>query len=380
MIREGKVLLNIEIPEMVSSDMPVFYNPAMVVNRDISLLIVNAMGGENLVVCDPMGASGVRVMRFLLEVPTVSKAIYNDINQRAVENFKENLRLNQIDQSKVEIHSEDASLLMRHLRNCDYVDVDPYGSPIPFLDSAIFPVKRGGILSVTATDTSVLSGTYPNTCMRRYASKPLLECEFYHEVGIRILIKRIVEEGAKHDYAFRPIFSYSYKHHFKVFFMKEIGAKRTDQIVKNIGYLVYCDRCLYREGLFLENLKRTCPFCGNRLLTAGPLWIGELWDREFLQKVWSLRGSIELSQETVKILKAINEEGYINSVGFYTLSALAEVFKIPNLPPKGRILELFEGKQTHFTPQGFRTSISHEEFLRRVQSVLLRNSRVNTQA
>jgi len=46
MIREGKVLLNIEIPEMVSSDMPVFYNPAMVVNRDISLLIVNAMVGK----------------------------------------------------------------------------------------------------------------------------------------------------------------------------------------------------------------------------------------------------------------------------------------------------------------------------------------------
>jgi tRNA (guanine26-N2/guanine27-N2)-dimethyltransferase len=40
MIREGKVLLKVEVPKVVSSEMPVFYNPAMVVNRDISLLIV----------------------------------------------------------------------------------------------------------------------------------------------------------------------------------------------------------------------------------------------------------------------------------------------------------------------------------------------------
>ncbi|WP_448584249.1 tRNA (guanine(10)-N(2))-dimethyltransferase [Thermocrinis sp.] len=380
MIREGKAIISVETPEVVSSDMPVFYNPVMVVNRDISLLIVNAMEGKDLVVCDPMGASGVRALRFLLEVPGVSKVIYNDINQKAVENFKENLRLNQVDQSRVEIYSEDATLLLRRLRNCDYVDIDPYGSPIPFLDSAIFPVKRGGILSVTATDTSVLSGTYPNTCIRRYASKPLLECEFYHEVGIRILIKKVVEEGAKHDYAFRPIFSYSYKHHFKVFLVKDIGAKRADQVVKNIGYLIYCDRCLYRESVSLDDIKSSCPFCGNRLLVAGPLWIGELWDEEFLQKVWFLRGNVELSQDTVKVLRTIKEECQIKSVGFYTLSALAKAFKIPNLPPKHKILRLFEARQTHFTPEGFRTSINHQELLRRVKDVLLRNSGVNTQA
>jgi hypothetical protein len=60
MIREGKVLLKVEVPKVVSSEMPVFYNPTMVVNRDISLLILWAMEGEELVVCDPMGASGVR--------------------------------------------------------------------------------------------------------------------------------------------------------------------------------------------------------------------------------------------------------------------------------------------------------------------------------
>jgi tRNA (guanine26-N2/guanine27-N2)-dimethyltransferase len=92
MIKEGKVLLKVEVPKVVSSEMPVFYNPTMVVNRDISLLILWAMEGEELVVCDPMGASGVRSLRFLLEVPKVKKVIYNDIDQRAVESFKEHLQ------------------------------------------------------------------------------------------------------------------------------------------------------------------------------------------------------------------------------------------------------------------------------------------------
>jgi hypothetical protein len=123
MIREGKVLLKVEVPKVVSSEMPVFYNPAMVVNRDISLLIVWAMEGEELVVCDPMGASGVRSLRFLLEVPKVKKVIYNDIDQRAVESFKDHLRFNQVPEEKVEIYSEDASLLFEKAKKlplCGY--------------------------------------------------------------------------------------------------------------------------------------------------------------------------------------------------------------------------------------------------------------------
>ncbi|MCU0373510.1 MAG: ATP-binding protein, partial [Ignavibacteria bacterium] len=40
----------------------------------------------------------------------------------------------------------------------DYIDIDPFGSPCPFLDAAIKRLSRGGILAVTATDTSALAG------------------------------------------------------------------------------------------------------------------------------------------------------------------------------------------------------------------------------
>lgn len=368
-IHEGRAKLYIELPPIISSRMPVFYNPHMVVNRDISLLVVFALMGEGALICDPMGASGVRSIRFLLEAKA-SKAIYNDINPRAVEEFKNLIKINGVDESKVEIYSEDASLLLRKLRHCDYVDIDPFGSPIPFLESAVLSVKRGGLLGVSATDTAVLSGTYPATCIRRYGSKPLLEAEFYHEIGIRILIKKVVEEGAKFDFALMPVFGYSYRHHFKVFFKKDIGAKRADKLMRDIGYIVYCSKCLYRSAVKCEDMETLCPVCGNDLLYAGPLWIGKIWNEELIMNIKKVVDKLPLSKETLKLLNRIEQEANKQTVGFYTLSAIGEKFKIENLPSLERFLSLTDGVRTHFTGEGFRTTLDHRELLKRLHHSL----------
>lgn len=370
MLREGKVTLNIELPKVISSRMDVFYNPYMRENRDISLLIILSVGKEDLEVCDPMGASGVRLLRMLMETSKVKRVIYNDINPSSVEFFKGLLESHKVPKDKVEIHQEDACLLLRKLRKVHYVDIDPFGSPVPFLESGILSVARHGILGITSTDTSVLSGTYPSTCIRRYGSRPLLSAEFYHEVGIRILIKKVVEEGAKLDYALKPIFSYSYRHYFRVFFKKDVGPRRADGLLKEIGYLLYCDSCLYRKGVDVESLVYSCPHCGNRLLISGPLWLGELWDLELVEKLWELRGMVEISKETNKLLKRIRQEARYKTLGFYTVSSLAKAFKLSQPPPIERFLEVFEGVRTHYTGEGFRTELPHQEVLKRIHELL----------
>ncbi|SNZ14712.1 N(2),N(2)-dimethylguanosine tRNA methyltransferase [Hydrogenobacter hydrogenophilus] len=371
MIQEGKARLHIQIPSIVSSRMPVFYNPHMVINRDMSLLVVLASVGEGAIICDPMGASGIRGIRFLLEAGA-KKVIYNDINPMAVEEFKRLIKINCVDESKVEIYSEDASLLLRKLRGFDYVDIDPFGSPVDFLESAILSVKRGGLLGVSATDTAVLSGTYPTTCIRRYGSKPLLEAEFYHEVGIRILIKKVVEEGAKLDCALTPVFCYSYRHHFKVFLRKDIGARRADQLMRDIGYIVYCSKCLYRKALKCEGMINICPICGNELLYAGPLWIGKLWNEELITGMQKPKDRLILSKETIKLLSKVQQEATKQTVGFYTLSAIGEKLRIGSFPNLEKFLPLIEGVRTHFTGEGFRTTLSHSELLKRLGSLSLR--------
>lgn len=53
------------------------------------------------------------------------------------------------------------------------VDLDPYGSAAPFIDSAIQTVSNGGLLCITCTDMAVLCASYPETCYAKYSSIPM---------------------------------------------------------------------------------------------------------------------------------------------------------------------------------------------------------------
>lgn len=51
------------------------------------------------------------------------------------------------------------------------VDLDPYGTPTPFLDAAVQCVHEGGMLLVTATDMAVLAGgNHAESCFAKYGS------------------------------------------------------------------------------------------------------------------------------------------------------------------------------------------------------------------
>ena len=52
----------------------------------------------------------------------------------------------------------------------DYVDLDPFGTPVEFIPAALQALKRNGILAITATDTAPLAGTQAKKCVRRYGA------------------------------------------------------------------------------------------------------------------------------------------------------------------------------------------------------------------
>jgi len=291
--------------------------------------------------------------------------------------MEENFRINGIAPELYEIHQEDANFFLRKGWGFgfDYVDLDPFGSPIPFVESAALSMKRGGILSLTATDTAPLAGTYPRTCLRRYGARPLRN-EFKHEVGIRILIKRIVELSAQHDIAMIPVFAYAHLHYFKLFFVKDRGAKLTDSLMGKVGYILYCFGCMNREAVLDPlKIKERCSLCGSRFNLGGPLWLGPLWNEEFTDFLFrTAQGREEIAVETKKILSLIREESRLQTVGFYVLSKLAEKLRIPQQPPIKRAVALFEGVRTHFEGDGFRTKLPHEEVLRLAEKLKVNDS------
>lgn len=64
------------------------------------------------------------------------------------------------------------------------IDLDPYGCPTKFLDSAVNCITDGGLLMITCTDMAVIAGNTPETCFVKYGSISLRSSACHEMVRI----------------------------------------------------------------------------------------------------------------------------------------------------------------------------------------------------
>lgn len=169
-ITEGRTKIEVPNPEdfrtkagdYAPSLTSVFYNPGMEFCRDISVSVVQTISKRfnNVWACDPLAGVGVRGIRYAKEVKGVLRSVVNDRSKEAFELIKRNIEINELS-NLVEVKSTDANIALReNLGRFNFVDLDPFGSPAPFVDAACGALSRKGMLALTATDTAPLSGTH----------------------------------------------------------------------------------------------------------------------------------------------------------------------------------------------------------------------------
>lgn len=363
-IEEGLTKIQFPEYEKVSSDAPVFYNPQMELNRDISILALQTYQKEQdreIDICDLFGGSGIRGIRYKNEIDGVGHVYINDISELANKFERHNVELNQL--KNIDIHQHDASMFLRCNRGeFDVIDIDPFGTPSPFLDSAGYCARRESLLCVTATDTSALCGTYKEPCIRKYNSKPY-KSEYCHETGIRILAGFCALTLSKYAKCIEVLLSHSTEHYMRLYLKIKKGSKRTDESLKNIGYISHCKECLYRQttkGLASSNLD-ICPECGEKLIHAGPLWLGNIQNKEFITKMIaeSENKTLNTKDKLLKLLNSCLMEAD-SPATFYDVHAICRSLKI-SAPKLDLIIEKinnngFEAEKTHFQPTGIKTN------------------------
>ncbi len=366
MIIEGSARLNIRAPQKneINKKLEVFYNPVMKFNRDLTLLLLHALGRKKVTVGLPLEASGVRAIRMLTELPPemIAHISCNDLSETAYKKMQEHVQINNIDAHKISLTQKDSDLFFEESSGFDYIDIDPFGSPAPFLSAAIKRLSRHGILAVTATDTAALTGTYEHATIRKYWAHPLRN-ELMHEIGVRILIRYVQLLGTIYDKALTPIYSYTKDHYDRVFFMCEKGKTKVDVILAQHEYLLY-------DKDKMKISRASLPKQSTNVLYAGPLWTGSLWDGKIAHKIAQNALHIELAQEEKKFVETIAEESKISVLGFIDLHAFAKRFKI--LPRTAEVIEILQGKnipvaRSHFSLYGLRTKISGDELYRLVK-------------
>jgi tRNA (guanine26-N2/guanine27-N2)-dimethyltransferase len=294
-VREGGVTVAVDEVRDGASEgrgAGVFYNPTQEFNRDVTVAVLRAARDRRErtadhpaerppTYLDATTASGIRGVRAAAAGYDVTCA---DVDPDAVALARENLARNDLEGTVVERR---AQALCYDEPGFDVVDLDPYGSPIPFADAALSTARE--LVAVTATDTAPLCGAHFDAGVRRYSTVPR-NTDYHPEMGLRVLLSALVRTAARYDVAARPVLSHVTRHYARTYLAVERGAQRADALVDELGYLHHCEDCLHREAerdlIAHPPADGACPVCGSaRLTTAGPLYLGPVRDRAFVGDV-----------------------------------------------------------------------------------------------
>jgi tRNA (guanine26-N2/guanine27-N2)-dimethyltransferase len=375
-IREGKV--KVVVPKLKAfkkqpcdyapSKAPVFYNPVMELNRDITILAFQAyqrLVNREISICDPLTGSGIRGIRFAAEIQGVKKVVVSDINERSFKLAKHNVQLNGLQELVAVKHKDANCLLSCHgapRKRFNVVDIDPFGSPVPHLDSAVRALCNKGFLAATATDLAPLCGVHAKPCVRKYGGKPL-RTEYCHELAVRLLAGCVATVAAKQDIGVRVVFSHSLDHYIRVYAQISYGAKKADASIKSLGYVIHCFNCFHREtaNTLSARFFEKCPECGSKMDWAGPLWIGKIFDPQFCEALaqenrrTAFRNSAKISK-----LAALTKDEAEAPTTYFVIDKISNKLSSP-VPSVVAMLKIlcangFKAVPTHFNSRGVRTN------------------------
>ncbi len=327
-----------------------FYNPAMELNRDVSIAMVqwllSTSERKHFSLLDGLAATGVRGIRFSNELTGSFDVTINDWSEESFLVIKKNVKEKSLDNVTCKNQNLNALLLDEKF---DYIDVDPFGSPVSFIDSAMKSIRHHGIIAVSATDTACLCGVYPKVCLRRYAAYPL-HGPVMHEIGLRILLGFVGREAAKHEVGIQPILSYKTDHYMRLYVRVHRNIPSANETAKMIQPLLK---------------KDVYPFKDEQGF-IGPLWTGSLHTKEIITTLKQITEEKVLGS-TKKMMKlcSLFEEEADASLFYYTTNELGSLLRC-SPPSLDRLWETFHNCDipifhTQFDPTGFKTPASFDE-------------------
>lgn len=293
-ITENQTRLIIPSSSLIDTDpskYPVFFNPEAKLNRDLSIFIYKNFidtSKKRSIFVDCMSASGARGLRIGIEIPCIKQIYFNDMNNFAIQLSKINSVLNNVFHKCHFFNKEVCSFLANTFdsnNRATIVDLDPFGTPAPYIDCILRAVENEGMISVTATDTAVLEGVYPHVCFRKYYGMPI-RTKYSTEIGSRIFLSSISLIASRLDLVISPIFIHSYRNYIRLYCKVVKSNSLANKNRNNLGYVSHCNKCGNREQYNIYPTSH-CNFCNEKTVIAGPLWIKGIYEKSLLKKIVS---------------------------------------------------------------------------------------------
>ncbi|MDA4122162.1 MAG: hypothetical protein OK456_03155 [Thaumarchaeota archaeon] len=375
LVREGDT--DLYVPEKslaggAPDTYPVFYNPAAKTNRDISVCVASVTRPATFL--DALAGTGARGVRVGNEgnrgrgkgaAPQVTLV---DFNRMSLQVARRNVKLNGLGRRCTVTHSETNRFLCSRFdrgEKFEAVDVDPFGSPAPYIQAALTACAPGAILSFTATDAAVLCGVYPLVSLRRYGASSIRN-EFVHETGLRTLMGFAARAGGVNDIGVEPVLAHSTLHYLRVYLRVRRGATEADRAMEGLGYVTQCNTCLERWASKLPSER--CDSCGRKVRSSGPLWTGKVAESGLVSQSAKF-GSERGWKEAESIIASLGRVDDFPPFS-YSLERACSLKKVSSTSVEKVIGELqsngFSAMRQPFELDGIKTDATHEEFVQAV--------------
>ncbi|CAH1443555.1 unnamed protein product [Lactuca virosa] len=281
-------------------------------------------------VLEALSATGLRALRYAREVEGIGQVVALDNDKASVEACRRNIKFNgSVASAKVESNFADARVYMlTHPKEFDMVDLDPYGSPSVFLDSAVQSIADGGMLMCTATDMAVLCGGNGEVCYSKYGSYPL-RGKYCHEMALRILLACIESHANRYKRYIVPVLSVQMDFYVRVFVRIYTSAGAMKNTPLKLSYVYQCIGC---DSFHLQPVGRTvskntsvrylpgfgpvvsqeCSDCGKKYNMGGPIWSAPIHDQDWvgsiLADVKSMKDRYPAFDRISAVLTTVSEE------------------------------------------------------------------------
>ncbi len=315
----------------------------MALDRDLGVAVVRALravGEGPARGWEMTAATGVRGLRLVGEAGPFREFLLTERHPAAYEVLDRNCR----DRPTARAELRDAGELPPG-RPFDYVDLDPYGSPLPFLATALGSVSSGGTVAVTATDLMVLAGAQPAVCRRLYGAEPV-RGRLGPEGGLRILLSAMASEARRAGRRIDPRLAYVRDHHVRAYVTVRTDGDLPDPIGR-IDPAWWDGPALGQGG----------PF--------GPLWLGPLFDRAFVAHL-EVPATAEHPGKLAALLERFRDESGVDRPFYFEANELARAARLerpPGMRDLGEALRRsgYRWARTHARPSGFRTDAPRAE-------------------
>ena len=311
---------------------PGFLNPAMAPARTRSvMLLADALEHEWLVksdrpirALDALCATGVRIRRWRNEISAPLqhrlRITANDLDEFALswaalshkihppsepvqhepEDDRHGEKSTAVFDNGIHFQRLDARMAMVDAAY-QWVDLDPFGSPVQFLDAALQSLSRTGVLEVTATDTAALTGSSPSSQARRYQAKGVVD-EYAHDDAVRLLLATVATTAARLDKVVTPLLALFDGHHVRISLLVRTSKSEATAIGKSIGWRVR------GEGVPYEFVNH--PSSEQLKKASGPMWIGPMWHKEIAGRMTEER-ALELCSPSNEEIEQLRTEGLV---------------------------------------------------------------------